>query len=143
MDRELKREIIVDNYQNPFHKGLVNDSSYVKANTNNESCIDNIDIELKIEDGKVVDANFDGEACAISTSATSIFLRKIIGKSVDEVKDLIENYEHLIDEKDYDEEKLGELMAYDTIYMQPNRKHCALLPVDTIKKILKEETSGD
>ena len=33
--------------------------------------------------------NFDGEACAISTSATSIFLRKIIGKSVDEVKDLI------------------------------------------------------
>ena len=55
----------------------------------------------------------------------------------------VENYEHLIDEKDYDEEKLGELMAYDTIYMQPNRKHCALLPVDTIKKILKEETSGD
>ena len=143
MDRELKREIIVDNYQNPFHKGLVNDNSYVKANTNNESCIDNIDIELKIEEGIVVDANFDGEACAISTSATSIFLRKIIGKSVSEVKDLIENYEHLIDEQEYDEEKLGELMAYDTIYMQPNRKHCALLPVDTIKKILKEETSGD
>lgn len=143
MDAELKREVILDNYNNPYHKGLKNEGGYKKANTNNESCIDNIDIELKIEDGKVVDANFDGEACAISTSATSIFLRKIIGKSVSEVKDLIENYEHLIDEKDYDEEKLGELMAYDTIYMQPNRKHCALLPVDTIKKILKEETSGD
>ena len=143
MDAELKREVILDNYNNPYHKGLKNEAEYKKANTNNESCIDNIDIELKIEDGKVVDANFDGEACAISTSATSIFLRKIIGKSVSEVKDLIENYEHLIDEKDYDEEKLGELMAYDTIYMQPNRKHCALLPVDTIKKILKEETSGD
>ena len=51
----------------------------------------------------------------------------------------IENYENLINEKEYDEELLGELMAYDTIYMQPNRKHCALLPVDTIKKILKEE----
>ena len=143
MDRELKREVILDNYNNPYHKGLKNEAGYKKANTNNESCIDNIDIELKIEDDKVVDANFDGEACAISTSATSIFLRKIIGKSVSDVKDLIENYEHLIDEKDYDEEKLGELMAYDTIYMQPNRKHCALLPVDTIKKILKEETSGD
>ena len=143
MDAELKREIILDNYNNPYHKGLKNEIGYKKANTNNESCIDNIDIELKIEDGKVVDANFDGEACAISTSATSIFLRKIIGKSVSDVKDLIENYEHLIDEQEYDEEKLGELMAYDTIYMQPNRKHCALLPVDTIKKILKEETSGD
>ena len=143
MDAELKREVILDNYNNPYHKGLKNEVGYKKANTNNESCIDNIDIELKIEDGKVVDANFDGEACAISTSATSIFLRKIIGKSVSDVKDLIENYEHLIDEQEYDEEKLGELMAYDTIYMQPNRKHCALLPVDTIKKILKEETSGD
>ena len=143
MDAELKREVILDNYNNPYHKGLKNEVGYKKANTNNESCIDNIDIELKIEDGKVVDANFDGEACAISTSATSIFLRKIIGKSVSDVKDLIENYEHLIDEQEYDEEKLGELMAYDTIYMQPNRKNCALLPVDTIKKILKEETSGD
>ena len=143
MDAELKREVILDNYNNPYHKGLKNEEGYKKANTNNESCIDNIDIELKIEDGKVVDANFDGEACAISTSSTSIFLQKIIGKSVSEVKDLIENYEHLIDEKDYDEEKLGELMAYDTIYMQPNRKHCALLPVDTINKILKEVESGD
>ena len=142
MDRELKREIILDNYNNPYHKGLKNEKGYKKANTNNESCIDNIDIELKIEDGIVVDANFDGEACAISTSATSIFLRKIIGKSVSEVQDLIENYENLIDEQEYNEEKLGELMAYDTIYMQPNRKHCALLPVDTIKKILKEENSG-
>lgn len=139
MDSELKREVILDNYNNPYHKGLKNEQDYKKANTNNESCIDDIDIELKIENGIIKDANFDGEACAISTSATSIFLRKIIGKSVSEVKELIENYENLINEKEYDEELLGELMAYDTIYMQPNRKHCALLPVDTIKKILKEE----
>ncbi len=143
MDPELKREIILDNYNSPFHKGLKNEKGYIKANTNNESCIDNIDIELKIENGKVVDATFDGEACAISTSATSIFLRKIIGKTIEEVKELIKNYENLIDEKPYDEELLGELMAYDTIYMQPNRKHCALLPVDTINKILKEVESGD
>ena len=143
MDSELKREVILDNYNNPYHKGLTNKEGYKKANTNNESCIDDIDIELKIENGKIIDANFDGEACAISTSATSIFLRKIIGKSIDEVKKLIENYEHLINEKEYDEALLGELMAYDTIYMQPNRKHCALLPVDTINKILKEVESGD
>lgn len=143
MDTELKREVILDNYNNPYHKGLKNESGYKKANTNNESCIDDIDIELKIENGIIKDANFDGEACAISTSATSIFLRKIIGKSIDEVKKLIENYEHLINEEEYDEDLLGELMAYDTIYMQPNRKHCALLPVDTINKILKEVESGD
>lgn len=76
IDQELRREMIVENYEHPFHKGLKKEEGYVKANTNNESCIDNIDIELKLEDGKVVDANFDGEACAISTSATSLFLQK-------------------------------------------------------------------
>ncbi len=138
MDSELKREIIVENYQNPYHKGLKGKNEYFKANTNNESCIDNIDIELKVENNIIKDANFDGEACAISTSATSIFLKKIVGKSLNEVKTLISNYENLINEQDYDENLLGELMAYDTIYLQPNRKTCALLPVNTIKKILKQ-----
>ena len=89
IDQELRREMIVENYEHPFHKGLKKEEGYVKANTNNESCIDNIDIELKLEDGKVVDANFDGEACAISKSATSLFLQKIVGKSIEEVKKII------------------------------------------------------
>ena len=146
MDRELKREIIVDNYQNPYHKGLINDEGYVKANTNNESCIDNIDVEVKVVDGKIVDANFDGEACAISTSATSIFLRRIIGMKISEVEELIKNYENLINEKEYDEDLLADLLVYDTIYLQPNRKKCALLPVETLKKIfakIKDDDNGD
>ena len=43
-DRELRREIILDNYQNPANRGLTNDIHYIKENTNNESCIDNLDI---------------------------------------------------------------------------------------------------
>lgn len=136
MDKELRRTLIVENYQNPYHRGLKKEQGYIMANTNNESCIDNIDIELKIADGKIVDANFDGEACAISTSATSIFLQKIIGKTVEEVEKLLTNYEAMIHEEKYDEEVLEELLAYNEIYLQPNRKKCALLPVDTIKKIL-------
>ena len=146
MDSELKREIIVDNYQNPYHKGLIKDEGYVRANTNNESCIDNIDIEVKVVDGKIVDANFDGEACAISTSATSIFLKRIIGMKISEVEELIRNYENLINEQGYSEDLLAELLVYDTIYLQPNRKKCALLPVETLKKIfakIKDDDNGD
>ncbi len=44
MDPNLRREILLDNYQNPEHKGLTDDISYIKVNTNNESCIDNLDI---------------------------------------------------------------------------------------------------
>ena len=55
MDPILKREIMLDNYENPMNRGLVDDDSYIKINTNNESCIDNLDIMYKIEDGKLVE----------------------------------------------------------------------------------------
>ena len=96
MDSELRREIILDNYQDPMNKGLVDDDSYIKVNTNSESCIDNLDVMVKVVDGKIEDIRFDGEACAISTSATSIMIRSLIGKSVEEVRRILENYQNRI-----------------------------------------------
>ena len=138
IDQELRREMIVENYEHPYHKGLKKEAGYLVANTNNESCIDNIDIELKIEDGKIKEANFDGEACAICTSSTSIIVKSLIGKSVDEAKEIIRNYQNMINEKDYNPEVLGELNAFDEIYMQPARKNCALLSSKSAVKILDE-----
>ena len=54
MDADLRREIILDNYTNPENKDIVDDSAYIKVNTNNSSCIDNIDIEVKIEDNIII-----------------------------------------------------------------------------------------
>ena len=138
MDKETKREIILDNYQNPTNRGLVEDATYKKANTRSSSCIDNIDLMMKLEDGKVVDACFDGEACAICTSSTSIIVKSLIGKSVDEARDIIKNYQNMINEEDYNPEVLGELNAFDEIYMQPARKNCALLSSKSAVKILDE-----
>ena len=101
MNSDLKREIIFDNYKEPMNKGLVEDESYLKANTKSDSCIDNLDFMMKIEDGIVKDIRFDGEACAISTSAASIMIRSFIGKSVEEVKNILENYVAMIEEKEY------------------------------------------
>ena len=53
MDNNLKREIILDNYQDPMNRGLIEDDSYIKVNTNSESCIDNLDFMMKIENDKV------------------------------------------------------------------------------------------
>ena len=136
MDKDIKREIILDNYQNPVNKGLKDDKSYILKNTNNDSCIDNIDLYVKVENGIIKDAYFDGEACAITTSATSIMIKKLIGKTIEEADTLMENYYNMIDEKEYDEELLGELNAYSEIYMQPNRKKCAIFPFETLKKAI-------
>ena len=138
MDSNLRREIILDNYQDPMNRGLIEDDSYMKVNTNSESCIDNLDFMMKIEDGIVKDIRFDGEACAISTSATSIMIRSLIGKKVDEVNLIIDNYRKMINEEEYDSEVLGELNVYDEICKQPNRKNCALLPSVAIREMLEE-----
>ena len=136
MDPVLKREIMLDNYEHPANRGLVEDSSYIKVNTNNESCIDNLDIMYKIENGILKDIRFDGEACAISTSATSIMIKSLIGKNKEEALKILTNYENMLDEKEYDKELLEELNVYDEIYKQPNRKKCALLPFESLKKII-------
>ncbi len=138
MDSNLRREIILDNYQDPMNRGLIEDDSYLKVNTNSESCIDNLDFMMKIEDGVVKDIRFDGEACAISTSATSIMIRSLIGKRIDEVKEILLNYRKMINEEDYNSEILGELNVYDEICKQPNRKNCALLPSVAVNKMLEE-----
>lgn len=137
MDSNLKREIILDNYQDPMNRGLIEDDSYIKVNTNSESCIDNLDFMMKIENDKVVDIKFDGEACAISTSASSIMIRTLIGKSLDEAIKILDNYRKMINEEEYDENLLGELMVYNDICKQPNRKGCALIPVRAIDKVLE------
>lgn len=138
MDKEIRREIILDNYQNPVNRGLKEDDSYILKNTNNDSCIDNIDMMMKIENDIVVDAVFDGEACAICTSATSIMIKTLIGKTVKEAEEIIKNYQNMINEEEYDNNLLGELNVYDEIYMQPNRKTCALLPSRAVINIIKE-----
>lgn len=138
MNNDLRREIILDNYQNPMNKGLKEDDSYIKVNTNSESCIDNLDVMMKVVDNKIEDICFDGEACAISTSATSIMIRSLIGKSVDDALKILENYQNMINEKEYDKELLGELNVYDEICRQPNRKNCALIPYRAMMSILKE-----
>ena len=136
MDQNVKRELILEHYQNPVNKGLIDDTGYVLVNTNNESCIDEINLMVKIENNKIVDARFDGEACAICTSSTSIMIHTLIGKTVDEAIQIYKNFNQMINEQEYDSEILEEAAVYDDIYKQPNRKKCALLPWWGFEKVI-------
>lgn len=138
MNQDLKRTIILENYQNPTNRGLINDDSYIKVNMNNESCIDEINLMVKVENDIIKDIRFDGEACAICTSATSILINTLIGKNIKDAKKIYDNYENMINEKEYDEELLEEAIVYSDIAKQPNRKKCALLPWWGIKKVIDE-----
>ena len=138
MDKNFKRDIILEHYQNPINKGLIEDNTYIQVNTNNESCIDEINLMVKIKDNKIVDARFDGEACAICTSSTSIMIKTIIGKTIEEAIEIYNNFNNMVNEKEYDEEILEEAFVYDDICMQPNRKKCALLPWWGFEKVVNK-----
>ena len=139
MDSNMKRSIILEHYQNPKNKGLIDDNSYIKINMNNESCIDEINLMVKLENNKIIDIKFDGEACAICTSSTSIMIDTLIGKTLEEAANIFNNFNNMLDEKEYDSNILEQANVYDDIYKQPNRKKCALLPWWGIEKVLNKE----
>ena len=121
MEPEVRREIILDNYSNPFHKESKGED-FKTANANNSSCIDNINIFIKFDGNIIKDAYFDGEACAISTASTSIMLKEIIGKTKEEALAIIDNFNNMINEQDYDKDKMNESLAFDEMYKQESRK---------------------
>ena len=106
---------------------------------NNESCIDEINLMVKINDDIIEDIRFDGEACAICTSSTSIMINTLIGKTVSEAKEIYSNFEKMLDEQEYDADILEEAIVYDDIYKQTNRKKCALLPWWGIEKAINKK----
>lgn len=140
MDKDIKRSIILDNYQNPNNK-RVSGTDYIKINTRNVSCIDNLDIYLKIENDIIKDVSFEGEACVISISSTNILTNLLIGKNKKDGIYLIDNYLKMINEEEYDKEVLGELLAFDDTSRQPSRIKCATLSANGIKKFLEEDHS--
>lgn len=138
MEHELKRNIILEHYEHPKNKGLIKNNTYKTVNMNNESCIDEINLMVKIKDNKIEDIRFDGEACAICTSATSIMIDTLIGKNIDEVKTIYENYNNMLNEREYNKDILEQAIVYEDISRQPNRKKCALLSWWGIEKIINE-----
>lgn len=146
LDNMMLRQIIMDHYENPRNHELVEDDSYKKVNMDSETCIDNIDIQAKIENGVIEDIRLDGEACAICTSSTSIMTELLIGKTIDEARVIIENYMNMIFEKDYDPEILEEAIAFYNTHKQANRIKCATLGWKGITQLIdeseKEETHG-
>lgn len=112
----LYREAIIDHYRHPRRKGRLEEAD-IHYHDTNPFCGDEITIELKVEDGKVVDAAFDGRGCAISQATASMMMEEVVGKSLDELKEW---------DKEYILDMLG-------IEIGPVRLKCALLPLKVLK----------
>jgi len=140
MDSNMRRSIILDNYQDAKNRGIPNEiDGYIKINSNNDSCIDNIDIYVKLDGNIIQDVKFEGEACVIAISSSSILSDLFIGKRISDVNDILKNYYSMIEESEYDKELLGEACVYDDIYKQPSRKTCVTLFARGMEKVINDK----
>lgn len=117
MSEDIYKEIILEHYRNPHNFGRLKDPDFTASDTN-PLCGDHVEIQVKLNDGKVQDVKFLGRGCAISQASASLLTDLIIGKSIDELQR-------------FDKEQLLEAMGNPDL--GPVRIKCALLSLKTLK----------
>jgi nitrogen fixation NifU-like protein len=85
MSSDIYKDIILDYYRNPRNFGDLPNPD-VRAKDSNPLCGDIIEMQLKINDGKVQDVRFKGKGCAISQASASMLTEVVKGKTLDEIK---------------------------------------------------------
>lgn len=140
LNPQMMREIIMDHYSNPIHKKVPSDlTGYLKIRMDSDSCIDDITIYLKVENGMVIDASFDGIACTISTSSTDILCDLVKNKSIDEAMYILKQYSNMIYELPFDKEVLDEALVFENTHKQAARIKCATLGCNGLHDLLEEK----
>ncbi|PWB50895.1 MAG: SUF system NifU family Fe-S cluster assembly protein [Anaerolineales bacterium] len=114
---DLYRELIIDRYKNPHFRGALEPHD-ITFEDDNPLCGDHIRIDLRVNgDNKVSEVAFDGHGCAISQASADLLAESVIGKTLDEVKQI--NKQDILD-------MLG-------IELGPVRLKCALLSLKVLK----------
>lgn len=139
LTNEMMRSIIMDHYSNPTNKHQPPNDGYEKVHMHSDNCIDDLDIFLLVEKNIVIDACFDGVACAISTASTDIMCDLLRGKEIERARYIIDQYHHMIHEEEFDDSVLEESLAFINTSKQAARIRCATIGWNAAEEILKDK----
>jgi len=116
---EIYKEHILDSYKNPQNRGeFQTEFAYKGINT---YCGDEINLFLKIENGKIKEAKFSGTGCVISMVAADFLAEKLKGRTLKEA--------NAVDEKF--------ILKLLNIPISEERINCATLALKSLKEIMK------
>jgi nitrogen fixation NifU-like protein len=141
---DLYMEIILDHYKSPRNRA---DLSYLSDDITHEnpSCGDTIKLEvLKGSDGRISSVRFDGHGCAISTASASLMTERLIGKTPDEAKALINTFLKVLRGEEDAEilQQWGDLAVLSGVKQFPLRVKCASLAWHALEKNLEGWTGA-
>jgi len=138
---DLYRRVIMDHYKNPRNRGQFQEGEPVTVHLNNPTCGDRIQLQLKLEDGKVKEARFLGEGCSISIASASMMTEVIKGLTYDEALLAAEIFSNMMQGKQYDDRALdlGDLEALQGVSKFPARIKCAMLAWRALEQGIRQE----
>jgi len=138
--RELYQEVIFDHNRNPrnFGKPAQFDRS---SEGFNPLCGDRLTLYLTFgPDGRVSQASFEGQGCAISTASASLMTESLKGKTEDEAEALFRQFHGMVmGVGDVDPATLGKLQVLGGVREFPARVKCATLAWHTLHAALHGE----
>jgi nitrogen fixation NifU-like protein len=114
---DFYRVLIVERYKNPAYKGKLDPNDFTYEDEN-PLCGDQIRVDLRVDTNNIItEAMFSGHGCAISQASADLLMETVIGKPLDEVKNMTK-------------ETVLDLLG---IELGPVRLKCALLSLKVLK----------
>ena len=140
-DNELYQEMILDHYKNPRNCCTLEHCTH-HAEGQNPLCGDELEIQVKVKDGKIEDLAFTGAGCAISQASASMMTENLKGRTIEEAMDVYKEVHLMLTGKlpeDVDVSDLGKLQVLGGVSDYPARVKCASLAWHTLKNALNSD----
>lgn len=136
----LYRQVIMEHYKNPRNKGLVDDDTYHLLHLKNPSCGDDIYVQVKFENDRIVDVRHNGTGCSICCSSASVMSELLKGKTIDDANLIISDFYSVVKgDSPLDEERLEEAIVYSGVSKFPARVKCASLAWKAVGAVIAGE----
>ena len=133
--RERYHEVILDHNRRPRNFRAIEGANR-HAEGYNPLCGDRLSLYLKVEDGVITDASFQGSGCAISKASASIMTDSVKGKTLDEARGMFEQFHRMVTgnaDALTHPEQLGKLAVFEGVRQFPARVKCASLAWHTLR----------
>lgn len=141
---DLYHEIILDHYRSPRHRAADLDGAQVHVHHSNPLCGDELDLRLKVGDGKVESLAYDGEGCSISMASASAMAEAVTGRTLDDADDLAEAFRLMMHGEGVKrEDDLLDGVAFQGVSKFPVRVKCALLGWMALRDAIRTFTEGE
>lgn len=139
--RDLYQEVILDHNRRPRNWGAL-EAADRRAEGHNPLCGDQLTLTLRLADGRIGEARFEGSGCAISKASASLMTEAIQGKTVGEVDELFAQFHEMLTGdpavRAQAGPSLGKLAVFEGVREFPVRVKCATLPWHTLRAALQD-----